>query len=445
MRGVTSSIENPHLGTALDDFLAEDGLESANRTAELRMSVWQEERKSLWQVAQSGYDVFVVQDGGPLVCVTDENASALGVYVKGWDSEQPYLEKRREGEIGDETHREISRTYLNFEPTQPSTLYVVYSAASSPDDWPHELCVNRRYAPPGDTVYVGGFGYLLCLSYGAGHAIRLGGIGDVYRRQGDGHAIRYDGEGQLRDGECYDPIRHHLGRIAHVAEVNPEAPAFDPGHGDVERSSDHAGIALRGGDGPGSIRGDSRQDDRPKRGRRKLRLYHDWPLNKEEREDKELEYCFRTWSASDSSLDYGDLACVSRGERPDRIIRNQKTGKEYGVELTAVYLDDRSVIDHHRMVKSEAKSWFIHDPTKVRAYLHRVAKEVQEKVSKAQGYDNQRDLILAVYLNEPILSQYFTRELQDFIREHQAFRSIDPFVHIVFSLSSMGDGVVYHP
>ena len=44
--------------------------------------------------------------------------------------------------------------------------------------------MNRRYAPPGDTVYVGGFGYLLCLSYGAGHAIRLGGIGRVYRRYG---------------------------------------------------------------------------------------------------------------------------------------------------------------------------------------------------------------------------------------------------------------------
>ena len=430
---MTNSIENPHLGTALDDFLAEDGLlESANRTAASRASAWQERyRKSLWQVAQSGYDVFVAQDDGPLVRATDENAGALGVDAKGWDSEQP--------ELVDPWG--VLRTYLNFEPTRPSTLYVVYSAASSPDHRPHELCVNRRYTPQGDTVYVDGFGYLLCLSYEAGHAIRLGGIGDVYRRQGDGHAIRYDGAGQLRGGECYDLIRHHLGRIAHVAEVNPEAPAFDPGHGNVERSSDHAGIAFRGGDGPGSIRGDSRQDDRPKRGRRKLRLYHDWPLNKEEREDKELEYCFQSWSARDSSLDYGDLVSVDRGEKPDRIIRNQKTGKEYGVELTAVYLDDRSVMDHHRMLTSEEEPWFIHDPAKVRAYLHCIVRRVQEKVRIAQNYDNQRDLILAVYLNEPILSQYFTRELQDFIREHQAFRSIDPFVRIVFS--GIGEGVVY--
>ena len=223
--------------------------------------------------------------------------------------------------------------------------------------------------------------------------------------------------------------------------MNPDAPAFDPGHGNVERSSDHAGLAFRGGDGPGSIRGDSRQDDRPKRGRRKLRLYHDWPLNKEEREDKELEYCFQSWSARDSSLDYGDLVSVDRGEKPDRIIRNQKTGKEYGVELTAVYLDDTSVIDHHRMVKSEAKSWFIHEWAQIQDYLHCIARRVEEKVSNAQGYDNQRDLILAVYLNERILSQYFTRELQDFIREHQAFRCIDPFVRIVFS--GIGEGVVY--
>ena len=93
------------------------------------------------------------------------------------------------------------------------------------------------------------------------------------------------------------------------------------------------------------------------------------------------------------------------------------------------------------MVKSEEEPWFIDDPAKVRAYLHCIARRVQEKVSEAQNYDNQLDLILAVYLNERILSQYFMRELQEFIREHQAFRRIDPFGRIVFS--GIGEGVVY--
>lgn len=208
---MTSSIENPHLGTTLDDFLAKDGLlDSANRTAASRVSVWQddEHRRSLWQVAQSGYDVFVFQDDGPLVRVTDANAGALGVYATERDSD------------GDACEIELGRAYLNFEPRRASDLYVIHSAASSPDHQPQELCVNR-WGAGGDTVYVNGFGCILCRSYEAGHAIRLGGVGDVYREHGDGYAIRYDGDRQLPSVECYDLIRHHLGRIA---QVSPDAP-----------------------------------------------------------------------------------------------------------------------------------------------------------------------------------------------------------------------------
>ena len=429
---MTSSVENPHLGTALDDFLAEDGLlESASRTAASRTSAWQEDeyRSSLWQVAQSGYDVFVFQDGGPLVRVTDENAGGLGIYATEWDGEQGFVYRRG-----------VWRTYLNLAPTQPSTFYVVHSAASSPDHWPHELCVNRRGAA-GDTVYMDGFGYMFCGSHEAGHAIRLGGTGGVYRASGDGHAIRHDGAGQLRGGECYDLIRHHLGRIADVAQVNLDAPAFDPGRGDVERSPGHAGIALRGGDGPGLVCGDNCQDHRPRRGRRKLPLHPDWPLDEEERKDREMEYCFRSWSASDSSLDRGDLVCVSRGEMPDRAVRNERTGEEYGVELTSVCLHDRSVMDHHRVPTSEMKPRFMDDPEKVRDYLRCIAKKVREKVGKARSYDHRRDLILAVHLNERILSPDFTGELQEFIRRHQAFRRIAPFARVVFT--GNGHGVVY--
>lgn len=202
---MTSISENPHLGTALDDFLAEDGLlESVSRTAASRVAAWQEDRhrRSLWQVAQSGYDVFVFQGDRPLVRVTDENADALGVYATERDR---YASPNVYG-----------RVYLNFEPQRASDFYIVYSAASNPDQPPQELCVNRGGAG-GDTVYVEGFGYIFCRSHEYGHAIRLGGVGDVYRTDGDGHAIRYDGAEQLQGGECYDLIRHHLGRIAHIA------------------------------------------------------------------------------------------------------------------------------------------------------------------------------------------------------------------------------------
>ena len=102
---MTNSAGNAHLGTPLDDFLTEDGLlESTASTAASRTFAWQEDRsrRSLWQVAQFGYDIFVFQDDGPLVPVTDENADAFGVYATEHDSDA----------------REIvlERVYLNFEP-----------------------------------------------------------------------------------------------------------------------------------------------------------------------------------------------------------------------------------------------------------------------------------------------------------------------------------------
>ena len=258
---MTSSSENPHLGTALDDFLAEDGLlKDADLAAVSRTSAWQEaqRRRSLWQVAQSGYDVFVFRDDDQLMRVTDDNADALGVSAGAWAS--------------DVAEAVLGRTSLDFEPRRAADLYVVYSAASSSRQQPHELCVNRDGAG-GDTVYVSGFGDINCRCQEPAHAIRLGGVGSVRRAFGDGHAIRYDGKRQLPSGECYDLIRHHLRRIAHIAQVSLDAPALDLGHGDVERSLGHEGIALRGGDGPGSVSGGNCRDDRPGRGRRKQPLY----------------------------------------------------------------------------------------------------------------------------------------------------------------------------
>ena len=253
---MTSTAGNPHLGTALDDFLAEGGLlEGARGAAVSRVSAWQEDgvSRSLWQMAQSGYDVFVSNKGAPVVPVTDKNAGALRVHATTYHVDESEL-------VG----TSVKRVYLNFNPREPSDLYVIYSSASSPDCWPQELCIKRTGAG-GDTVYVNGFGYIDCQSPEHGHAIRLGGVGDVRRVFGSGHAIRYDGEGLLRSGECYDLIRHHLERVAHIAQVSPEAPAFEPGHGDVRRH-EGSGVALRAGDGPGDIRGVDRRDDRPRRG-----------------------------------------------------------------------------------------------------------------------------------------------------------------------------------
>ena len=420
-----TSDANPHLGTALDDLLAEDGpLGSVSVPASGGSGGRQGKyRRSLSQITQSGYEVYVSQEGRPLELVTDGSAPALGVHATEWDS--------------DAWEMVLGRIYLNFEPRTPSDLYVVYHAAASSLHLPQELCVNRRGAG-GDTVYVNGLGYIFSQCHEPGHAIRLGGVGDVYRTSGPGHAIRYDGEGQLPAGDCYDLIRRHLGRVARIARVSPTAPDFDPGHGDVERF-EHGGMAVRGGDGPGTVRGDKCQDDRPKRGRRRPCLYHNWPLDKEDREEKELEYCLQSWAASDPSLDGHDLAYVGRGEKPDRVVRNQRTGEEYRVELTAVYLDDRSAVDNHRMVRSQMTPLLSRDPAEIHAYLNCIARRVQNAVGKAHSYDQRQDLILAMYLNEFIDLE--SNELERFVRQHPAFQNIAPFVRIVFT--GIGHGVVY--
>ena len=419
-----TSDANPHLGTALDDLLAKDGPLESVGASRVSGGRYEQDRSPFSQVIQSGYEVYVSQRGGPLELVTDGNACALGAYATEWGGHAAW-------------NIVLGRLYLNFEPPTPSDLYVVYRAAPSSGHLPQELCVNRGGAG-GDTVYVNGLGYIFCQCHEPGHAIRLGGVGDVYRTSGPGYAIRYDGEGQLPAGQCYDLIRRHLGRIARIAQVSPTAPDFDPGHGDVERF-EHGGLAVRGGDGPGTVRGNKCQDDRPKRGRRRPRWYRDWPPAKEGREDKELEYCLQSWAVADPALDRDDLVCVGRGDKPDRVVRNRRTGEEYGVELTAVYLDDRSANDNHRMVKSQMAPLLSRDPVEIDAYLHCIARRFQEKVRKAHNYDQRRDLILAMYLNEYI--DLGSKVLERFVRQHPAFQNIAPFVRIVFTGS--GDGIVY--
>ena len=80
-------------------------------------------------------------------------------------------------------------------------------------------------------------------------------------------------------------------------------------------------------------------------------------------------------------------------------------------------------------------------PEHARKYRYCIAKKVREKVGKARSYDNQRDLVLAVYLNERVLYPDFKDELRNFMRRDPVFLDITPFVRIVFT--GKGHGVAY--
>ena len=93
------------------------------------------------------------------------------------------------------------------------------------------------------------------------------------------------------------------------------------------------------------------------------------------------------------------------------------------------------------MVKSQlAPSLLLSRDREKRAdYFQCIVKSIQKKVSKAQSYAKQRDLILAVYLNEFVDLE--PMGLENFVREHPAFQNIAPFALVVFS--GIGNGVVY--
>ncbi|UCD77705.1 MAG: hypothetical protein JSW26_20145, partial [Desulfobacterales bacterium] len=72
-------------------------------------------------------------------------------------------------------------------------------------------------------------------------------------------------------------------------------------------------------------------------------MKHHW-LQKSEREQFEISQFISAYSR----LPNGRTFVVdSKQETPDYFLKDSKTGEIYGVELTSIYLDDRSVPDEH--------------------------------------------------------------------------------------------------
>lgn len=130
------------------------------------------------------------------------------------------------------------------------------------------------------------------------------------------------------------------------------------------------------------------------------------------------------------------LSIISRGDKPDFIVREEKTGQEFGVELTAVYLDDRSVPDVHMRGEDPPKELIeIHyDKGQIEKYECRLISAVSDKIAKARrGYDLNRPLILAIYLNEYIGIYLAKPELDAIVsRNRPLFDAMAPFQEVVF-------------
>lgn len=129
---------------------------------------------------------------------------------------------------------------------------------------------------------------------------------------------------------------------------------------------------------------------------------------------------------------YGNhFEIIKKIERPDYLVRDNKTQQLYGIELTSVYLSDRSVFEEHMHPVSQM---ILEDPDVIENYKKRILQTVAEKVQKARsGYDVSHPLILSVYVNESIGENLGFEEWKEFEMSHQdVFKNIAPFFEIIF-------------
>jgi len=153
-----------------------------------------------------------------------------------------------------------------------------------------------------------------------------------------------------------------------------------------------------------------------------------WP-KKSEREQFEIS---RFISAYADLPNGRSFAVESKQETPDYFLKDTENGEIYGIELTSVYLDDRSVPDEH-MKPIEGWEEIPDDPTAIEKHNLRLIETIKTKVQKARKhYDTSHPLILAVYINEYISIYMDETDWEDLIRANESvFDDIEPFSEII--------------
>jgi len=152
-----------------------------------------------------------------------------------------------------------------------------------------------------------------------------------------------------------------------------------------------------------------------------------WPTKKE-REDLEIQDFIKEYKR----LPHGRSFVVEEaGESPDRIVRDINTNEKFGIELTSVYSNDRSVPDTHMQ---EEGSFVPFKNSEIEQYEKRILGSVIDKVCKARHhYKKEFPLILSVYVNEYISLRMGLEYWKTFAsRYNNLFDCVTPFEEIVF-------------
>lgn len=157
-------------------------------------------------------------------------------------------------------------------------------------------------------------------------------------------------------------------------------------------------------------------------------MSNSWP-NKTDREQYEIKGFFQTYQQAHPDRHF---EIVTKSEKPDYIVKDVNTGEIFGVELTSVYMNNRSVPDEH--IPAQVGEKIEYNLKQINDYLVCLVNAVKEKISKAhKHYDTSMPLILSVYVNEYISIYITERHLQKMVRDHpEVFDKMSPFLEIVF-------------
>jgi hypothetical protein len=162
-----------------------------------------------------------------------------------------------------------------------------------------------------------------------------------------------------------------------------------------------------------------------------------WP-DKETRENLEINGFIDAYKR----LPHGRRFVIeSKSDKPDYVLRDD-LGIKIGVELTSVYLNNRSVPDEHIPI-SKAVMPIIDDADKLRIHLGRIVEAIRIKIEKANNlYCKKLPLILSIYVNEYISIHLTENNLKGMVQDNtEVFDAMSPFTEIV--LWNLSNGTTF--
>ena len=157
-----------------------------------------------------------------------------------------------------------------------------------------------------------------------------------------------------------------------------------------------------------------------------------WP-DKEGREELEINEFIKHYKKLPNGkvLEIIDK-CPNGNSGPDYVVRDTITEVFFGIELTSVYLNDRSVPDIHKKPLNGLVS-IPYDKEQIEKYKTRLLQAIKDKIKKAYQYDKSYPLILSVYVNEYVSIHMDREDFESLVRANEGlFDRMWPFSEIVF-------------